>query len=293
MRNRFFQTVYTLMIALVMIGCNKGNDPTPNNPEEPSEYLACVPELDELTLDIATWNIQFYAASDFQRQQVREIVETLNADIIALQEITNQTDFDELVADLEGWQGVFSRTGDLNLAYLYKTSEVSMGSLTQLFLGEFDPFPRAAALVEATHVNGTRVSLINIHLKCCGGDNNIARRAAASAMLEEYVDQNLPSEKVIILGDFNDYIYSAKNDPVTFQNFLDASDDYQFVDMEMAKDTANFSYPGWPSHIDHVLVTDELFNQVASTQTLLLNACSDSYEISVSDHLPVMVSLSK
>ena len=112
-------------------------------------------------------------------------------------------------------------------------------------------------------------------------------------MLEEYVDQNLPSEKVIILGDFNDYIYSAKNDPVTFQNFLDASDDYQFVDMEMAKDTANFSYPGWPSHIDHVLVTDELFNQVASTQTLLLNACSDSYEISVSDHLPVMVSLSK
>ena len=285
---------YTCLLFLVMLtaGCSDKNGPQPATPNV-AIYQDCVPELDELTFDIVTWNIQQYASSDFQVEQVADIILTMEADLIALQEITSITFFEELIADLPGWQGVFSATGDLNLAYLFKTSEVSVDGITQLFLGENQPFPRAAALTRATHVNGTETSLINIHLKCCGGEENIARREEASQMLKTYVDTNLAEEEVIILGDFNDIVYSAMGAAITFQNFLDDPNNYAFADYDIAMNLALWSYPDWPSHIDHILVTNELFDNVEAIETLVLDNCQGRYLSEISDHRPLMMSLSK
>ena len=292
MQNTLFKIRSLLGIVLITVACDNNNTPQPTL-DDSSVYQQCVPELDELTFDIVSWNIQKYAVSDFQVNEVVDIILTMEADIIALQEITSSTFFEELISNLPGWQGVFSRTGDLNLAYLYKTSEVSVNGITQLFLGESGPFPRAAALTTATHVNGTTASLINIHLKCCGGADNIARRTEASTMIKEYVDTNLPEDKVIIIGDFNDIIFSSSGEVITFQNFLDDSDNYEFADYDIAKTPESWSYPDWPSHIDHMLITNELFNQVNSIETLLLDNCQSSYLTAISDHRPVMMSLKK
>ncbi len=40
-------------------------------------------------------------------------------------------------------------------------------------------------------MSGLQATLINIHLKCCGGSDNIARRTEASRLLKEYIDTNL------------------------------------------------------------------------------------------------------
>lgn len=292
MQNTSFKILGMLTCLLWALACDTNNSPQPTPPNT-DIYLECVPEIDELTFDIVSWNIQRYAASDFQVNEVVDIILTMEADIIALQEITSISFFEELVSNLPGWEGIFSPTGDLNLAYLYKTSEVSVIGITQLFLGEYGPFPRAAALTTATHVNGTIASLINIHLKCCGGEDNIARRTEASAMLKEYVDTNLPEDKVIILGDFNDIIYSSTTELISFQNFFDDSDNYEFVDYDIAMTPEEWSYPDWPSHIDHILITNELFNQVKIVETLILDNCQSSYLTAVSDHRPLLMSLGK
>ena len=61
----------------------------------------------------------------------------------------------------------------------------------------------------------------------------------------------------------------------------------------MAMTPDEWSYPDWPSHIDHILITNELFNHVNSVETLVLDNCQTSYLTAVSDHRPVMMSLKK
>jgi endonuclease/exonuclease/phosphatase family metal-dependent hydrolase len=129
------------------------------------------------------------------------------------------------------------------------------------------------------------VTLLNIHLKCCGGSSNINRRAAASADMKDYIDQNLSDQNVIILGDFNDDI----NSDSPFINFINDSDNYQFADAAIAAGSQNFwSYPSWPSHIDHILITNELTDNLTEVKTLRMNDCISSYDPDISDHRPIM-----
>lgn len=292
MQNTVFRVILLIIFLAVFSKCQKNETPAPLPPEE-SIYQNCVPELTSTTFDIVTWNIEHYPSTGFQVEQVVDIIITLNADLIALQEIENKTAFDELLALLPGWSGEISVTGTLNLAYIYKTEEVSMGEVSELFLGMYQPFPRAPALTTASHINGLSVTLINNHLKCCGGTDNIDRRKEASALLKEYVDTNLPDDEVLILGDLNDIIYSEAGEPITFQNFLDDPDNYEFADMGIAMSEPEWSYPDWPSHIDHILVTNELFDNISSTETLILDNCQSGYITAVSDHRPVLIRLTK
>ena len=85
-----------------------------------------------------------------------------------------------------------------------------------------------------------------------------------------------------------------------FQNFLDAPDTYRFVDMAIAEGPASgFSFPTWPSHLDHILINAPLFAaaqggeamvQVAPLHTYLPSGWA-TYGTSISDHLPVVLRL--
>ena len=64
--------------------------------------------------------------------------------------------------------------------------------------------------------------------------------------------------------------------------------------MAIAEDESlGWSYPSWPSHIDHILITNELFGNHIETTTLKFTECNNSYSFAVSDHRPVMVRLAK
>ena len=42
---------------------------------------------------------------------------------------------------------------------------------------------------------------------------------------------------------------------------LDDFENYLFTDMDIAQGNSNgWSYPSWPSHLDHILITNELFD---------------------------------
>lgn len=240
------------------------------------------------SLDVVTWNIENFPMTSNSTAEVIEIIKSLNADIYAIQEIDEIIAFNTVVSSLAGYEGVsVDVRGGIELGYIYKTSEiVSISSPKLLFEGQTSPFPREPAEVDITHSNGLEVKLINFHLKCC--DDGIERRADASDILKTYLDEAFVNEKVIVLGDWNEDLVNGSD---AFDNFLTDNANYTFVDLPINEGAStNFSYPSWPSHLDHILITNELCDHIISCYSALLDDCNTNYFADVSDHRPVIAS---
>jgi endonuclease/exonuclease/phosphatase family metal-dependent hydrolase len=292
-----------LWLAFILILSSCGGDDSPNPtppPTEPEEspYEACLPTVTETTLEVVTWNIERFPIVSSAVESVAEIINDTNPDIIAVQEITTEEDFNDLINRLEGWSGVAVQYngGNTRLGYLYKDAEVSLiGQAEFLFEESNSEYNNAFTAyrrpyyAKFQHVSGISVDLINIHLKCCDGSEN--RRRNASGLLKDYIDNNLSNEEVILLGDFNDEI--VDEDDNVFQNFIDDAENYIFSTMTIAEgDEANWSFPSWPSQIDQILITDELFDKVMETKVLKLEACNSDFPNLISDHRPVLIRIS-
>ena len=70
--------------------------------------------------------------------------------------------------------------------------------------------------------------------------------------------------------------------------------------MEIAEGNSYYwSYPTWPSHIDHILITNEIFdtfnNGASIVQTYLIDEYLEGgwseYDVILSDHRPVALKL--
>jgi len=279
----------TLLFAILSCNTSEQIPPEIAEPEE-SIYEDCLIATSASSLEVMTWNIENYPISETTMEEVKDIIISLDADVISLQEISSLAVFETLVSELEGWEGEFALTGNINLAFLYKTSEIELlESLTEIYTDNSSAFPRAPAVIKIKHSLGD-IHIIDIHLKCCGGAENVARRMEASRLLKEYIDTTLPNEKVIVAGDFNDEIFSQDGTEKTFDNLIIDSDNYLFADMDIAMgNSSGWSYPSWPSHIDHLLITNEFFSQQITVETLDLKPCNLTYSSKVSDHRPVIM----
>ena len=316
-RHGFLNALFLLALAWTVVGCGTSEtvDAPKIDPSSPFEALAVGADT---ALEVVTWNLRTFPyptpADEGHDPQVTvdlviEAVHGLDADIYALQEIRGGSRFESVVAGLDGWTGLRSPDDDYNLAYIYRND----GSLENLAISEIytgseyrAPFPRRP-FVMTLPFRGRPVAVINNHYKCCGDDDidegdpwdETTRRRDASLLLEDYIDAHLADRWVIVVGDFNDEL----DDPVdgnVFANFLAAPARWRFLDLDIALDSsALWSYPSWPSHIDHVLVTDQLFGasekQNALIEVLPMHSVMDggmyAYKRDLSDHLPVAVRL--
>lgn len=266
-------------MIIFLVGCSEA----PITPEKSIE----IPEPDNI-LTVATWNIEHFPKNGSRTiNEIKNMVLTSQVDVFALQEMQDVAAFNELVDAIDGWDGaLYNVRGSIELAFLYKTSEItSYSNLSIIFPDDRDPFPRQPVLTTITHKNGLTVTLVNIHLKCC--DDGEDRRKSASEMLKSYLDSTYPTENVIVLGDYNDEILNGS----PFTNFINDSANYQFADIDIAQNQSlGWSYPSWPSHIDHLLLTNELSDNLNEVSTLLLDETVVNYETNVSDHRPVTAS---
>jgi len=256
------------------------------------------------TLDIITWNIENFPKQDnITLDYLAELIDSLNVDIIAMQEIGSESDFLNLVNKLEGWEG--DRTsGTYGLAYLYK-SELVINDLSQISELNNYNLSRTPYMLEIKW-HEQNIYIINNHYKCCGNGTieNIYsdeeyRRQQACTLTKDYIDSNFDNKNVILLGDFNDELNDTDSTNV-FKIFINNPDKYKFVDMNIAYgSSANWSYPGWPSHLDHILITNELFdefeNSRSTVQTIHIEDYFEGgwneYDNYISDHRPVALSL--
>ena len=98
---------------------------------------------------------------------------------------------------------------------------------------------------------------------------------------------------MFVVGDFNDLLIDNDN---IFDMFLNDTLNYYFTDFLIASSNQYYwSYPTYPSHIDHILITNELFNYEDTTATLFIDQWYfdgfNDYNTFISDHRPVGIRL--
>ena len=255
-------------------------------------------EINPENLNIMTWNIESFPKTNQTIGYVTQIINSLDVDIIALQEITNQSSLIELANSLNGnWDYSFYSNDSWGLAYLINTDNISVIQNPYSILQQYDyEFAGRPPYVLEFNYNNQNITLMNIHFKCCDGSEQ--RRSDASYYLDDYISNNLYSDNVIVLGDFNDSLIDDEN---VFDVFLNKPQEYTFADYPMAQQNnewAYWSFPTYPSHIDHILISNELFDEYQNEESICNTLLVDqnfsnyaSYDDNVSDHRPVIISL--
>lgn len=306
---RFYGVLLTGLVIL-FIGCkpDKLTTPTNNEPEMPN--VSSIGDSNKI--EIVTWNIKRFPQTNYSDEYVKSIIEGLRADIYVLQEIQSKSKFAAMMGEIDDYNYLLQPSNSsLNFALVYRRGVVSVLSSAELFIQDdkfFAGRPPLLTKVEWQKNGITKdLTIINIHLKCCGddsieignSDDEEYRRVVAGQLLHNYVSDSLNDENVIIAGDWNDAI----QEPVstnTFQIFIDDSTDFKFVDMDIALgDAANWSWQGWSSswpaiHFDHILINNNLYDEfdnfsvvdVIKLEEDFNNGISE-YDGNVSDHRPV------
>lgn len=284
--------------------------PPPANPFAAAKVGA------DSSLEVMTWNVEnfpkytqmssnYVPGTATTVEWVVQAVEAMQPDILAMEEISVDNGggpaFEQVAARLDGWDGRYELSDRFqNIGFLFREDGglqfTSVGHILSQYESTFLRIPYA---LEATW-NGTPIVVIAVHLKAQdSGTSDEALRRESCLLLEEYVNANYPGVRVFIVGDMNDVLTDGPDDNV-FQNFLDKPESWRFVDMAIAQGPADgWSYPGWPSHLDHILVTDEVFPWLAGdnseTAVVPLHRYIPGgwsvYDGRVSDHLPVVVRL--
>ena len=264
------------------------------------------PEIGQTeSLDVITWNIENFPKSNQTINYVTNIINDINVDIIALQEIENQASFEQLENNLFGsWTGYRAENSNWGeLSYLINHDNVEITHYPYTILDDYEYYfaYRPPYVVEVSFNEETFI-IINVHYKCCG-DGNLEqdywdeeyRRQQASYYLKNYIDTYLSNQNVIVLGDFNDDISESTNN--VFSNFLNDTENYYFADIHIAEGpSSNWSFPNWPSHLDHILITNEIFDNynINSAITFKIDQYMGGwtqYDNYISDHRPVGIKL--
>ena len=259
------------------------------------------------SFDIITWNLEWFPKQgSITVDSVKRIIEVINAEMIAVQEISNASDFNQLVNKLDSYNGYCTNTSNLNLGYIYKKT-LNIDSIYTILNSENYFFAGRFPLVLEMNYEGEDYVIINNHFKCCGdgildfSDNTDEefRRYSAISLLKTYVDSNYSNKNVLILGDLNDLVEENFNNNV-FMPIINDSVNYLIADKYIPyQNTANWSYPSWPSHLDHIIINknlyDNLINIYQDVKTIRVDNFLGSFQIYdniISDHLPVGINLS-
>lgn len=257
------------------------------------------------TFDVVTWNIERFPKNGVATvDSVSKIIEQLDVDLIGIQEIDDSTKFRQLINNLPGYELFMDNSWFGGLGYVYKTNTVNVQSIYKIYDTSpyWNPFPRSPLVIELTFM-GENFIVINNHFKCCGdgivdlgnSSDEEYRRYRANVLLKQYVDANFASDRVMIIGDLNDVLTDTNPNNV-FKVFLNDQTGYLFADRDIASGTsANWSFPGWPSHLDHILITNELFADFQASGSAIetikvddyMSGGFSNYNYYISDHRPV------
>ncbi len=257
----------------------------------------------DTTLEFTTWNIEHFPKNgETTINYTAQVIEMMDLDMLALQEIEDEGAFNVLLNELPGYEGFWTEYYNSGMAFLYKPDIINVNNTYKILTSYNRELPRAPFVAEIT-VGEEQFVIINNHYKCCGDgylDHNDLwdeekRRYDASVLIKNYIDNNLSNDQVILLGDLNDELTDITSNNV-FQPFIDDASEYLLADMSISElPSSDWSYPTWPSHLDHIIVTNEIFedfsNQTPDIACLkpddVIAGGWTTYEDNISDHRPV------
>lgn len=298
-RKPFIIMLMTVMVILTACGKNTVLNPPETDPTGISFGTSS-------TLDIISWNLKLFPEGT-DLESLKQMIPAMNADVIAFQEIMDYNAFMDLASQIPNYDAcVYTATDTYRLAYLYDTRTITVNNQYTIYNNDSNPFPRPPYILDISWNNENYI-LINNHFKAYG-DNYIdesdsydeeVRRRLACRELDNYIATNLPNKKVVVLGDMNDQIAEPPEYNV-FLSFIDKPAEYTFADMPIAisPNYNNVSYPSSLSHIDHILITNELFSDFANADDYCKTIQAEkwmlnwnTYAATISDHRPIGIRL--
>lgn len=306
--------------------------------EEPVADTDSIPA--NKTLDVVTWNLEFFGAEreDYneefgpadellQLQNIKRVLDSLNADIIAVEEVSDEEFLASLVEQMGkyrftcsgrysySFQGPDSTFPPQKVCFIYDSTTIQLLSARPMFESQYDSarsvdpsllpdYPtgdpsnfyssgrlpyllKVKATVEGVSEN---ISLIAIHAKSGASAEDHSRRAYDAAVLKDSLDLHFGGEQIIILGDLNDDLDQsiAAGLATPYQDFvIDTA--YSPITKPLS-DAGARSTTGFGDVIDHQIITSELNEEYleGSAQIIAPFRYITNYANTTSDHLPVI-----
>ncbi|MFD2514497.1 choice-of-anchor J domain-containing protein, partial [Pontibacter locisalis] len=287
--------------------------------------------LKAATLDVVTWNLEWFGSTsngpsneDLQLANAKAALMNLNADIIALQEIVDETKAQQLaqeigynyVSEKLSWQS----SNEQITAFIYnpavvtvKKEKVILKKLYEDILVDpttIENYPsgtsshlwasgRLPYLVEfEAEIDGVKqtYNLINIHAKANSGDDIVQynRRKYDLQVLKDTLDAQYANANLILLGDYNDDIDMSvvgTNNVSTYKMFVDDNDNYIPLTYELSTTGAvTYESSSFASFLDHLIISNELEDEYIENSVKIESQLLEligNFRSTTSDHLPV------
>jgi len=306
---------------------------------EPYEFpLPPIDVPNEQTLDVVTWNIEWFGdesnsppagdpmSDEIQKEAAKTVITDLNADVYAVQEISDDALFQQLVSEIPGYDFILSpavsRPNDpgvkQKVGFIYNTATVNvietkvlLESIHPLYNGGDDsalvgypsttdrfyasgrlPFLMTADIT----VDGQteQYNLIALHARANSGSdaqNRYDMRKYDVEVLKDSLDVQYPTSNLILLGDYNDDVDETVADiPSTITSYEEYSADvinYNIVSRALS-DGGFRSFVFRENMIDHIAVSDELNdNYIDQSVRVHYEFYDSNYTNTASDHFAV------
>ena len=252
------------------------------------------------TFEIGAWNIRNFPSNRGTAATVADVISSLDLDLVSIEEIADEGGFDELVARLPEHEAVlstdtYSDGSYQKLGFVYRCGLLTPTNVSLIFTGDGFNFPRPPLQVKFHYDDGDNVfnfTAIAVHLKAQGDADSVARRHDAFLSLAAYVDSIVASgsEKIVILGDFNERL-DQNPGTTNWAPFLDGSK--YVVRTQALADNGESSFIGSDAILDHIVTTTAFNAEVGAGTTIIPLVDSDvpNYRNDVSDHRPVALIL--
>lgn len=260
-------------------------------------------------LDVATWNIEWFgngsngpSNDEQQLQYASDILNTLDLDIMAVQEISNVAYWNRLLSNCSNYSGILSTWSQTQkTGLLFKKNQFEF-LYQKHILANYDydfgggRLPLEVGLIpqHPSWPKGDTLRIWVLHMKANTGSSSSKvqaynRRYNAGVALKMYVDKLGKSNKGLIMGDWNDdfdqSILSGYATP--YQNYIkDTNYVVNSFPLSLTKQKSTVSYSDM---IDHIVCTPGLKNQWIADSSMVLYADKwiSNYGNVVSDHYPV------
>jgi len=292
------------------------------------------------TFDLMNWNLEFFGAQredypdeygpadePLQRDNVAKVIINQDPDVVAVQEVSNDSIFSTLIAKLPGYRSIcsprwshdFDDDGTFppqKVCYIYDTTTVKVISHRPMFAQLFDaaraghpellpgipggdassffasgrlPFLMTADVT----INGVteRINFIDIHAKSGGDEDSRVRRGYDLQVLKDSLDANFSNAKFVILGDLNDDLDESivPGQPSPYAEYVADSANYSPITKALS-DAGAKSTLGFNDVIDHQILSNELDSLYidGSVRIFAPFTLIPNYGTTTSDHLPVL-----
>lgn len=275
--------------------------------------IAVPPRGVEGVLDIVSWNVEWFgsrgngpADEELQLARVRDVIRGTDADIWGLVEIVDPAAWGRLLSLLPEYTGILVNErgvvgggasyhrGEQKLGLLFKSGLVTMQG-ARVILPEHDRAfagrpPLEVRLRIASGGRSEELVVIVLHMKAFADSASRERRQLSAAALKHYLDATYPTQKVAVIGDWNDDVDVSiqRGRPTPFGMFLQ-DPAYHFVTRALSERRIA-STTGYAELIDHHLVTNELAAAQAPdpVEVYRLDDVIPDYASTTSDHYPVI-----